>query len=93
MGRGARADEAFDRLTELASRHFGTPVSFVGLVDRHEEQFVVCRGADWSPLDREPREYSEDERAYLRLLADEAAEQLELRRRLGAVDGETGGDP
>jgi CheY-like chemotaxis protein len=39
-------------------------------------------------VDDEPRAYSERERTYLRLLADEAAEQLELRRRL--VEAERG---
>ena len=37
--------------------------------------------------DDEPRRYSDDDRTFLRLLADEAMEQLELRRRLRAADG------
>jgi GAF domain-containing protein len=44
-------------------------------------------------IDDEPRTYTRDERQDLRLFADEAMEQLELRRRLnhpslqGAPDG------
>ncbi|WP_162562385.1 GAF domain-containing protein [Salinigranum rubrum] len=38
-------------------------------------------------LDDEPRSYTEDERESLRLFAAEAAEQLELRRRLSATGG------
>lgn len=38
-------------------------------------------------LDDEPRSYTQDERESLRLFAAEAAEQLELRRRLAATGG------
>lgn len=41
----------------------------------------------------EPRTFSEDDARVLRLLADEAMDQLELRRRLAAVDGATAGGP
>lgn len=135
--------ETFDRLTELAAKHFETDVAFIGLVHEHEEEFVSCYGGDIDPLPREstmcthaileqdvmvvedvaaddrfkhndalarldirsyvgapmrtpdgralgsfcltddePREYSEEDRRYLRLMADEAMEQLVLRQRL-----------
>jgi GAF domain-containing protein len=56
------------------------------------------RGSDGAAIgsfcltDDEPRSFSEAEIAYLRLLADEAAEQLDLRRQLRAAqtEGEDG---
>lgn len=148
------AVEAFERMTELVASHFDIDVAFVGLVDRHEERFVACEGANWQTLSREdticthtileeevmvvedvtedprfanndrlgelgirsyagarlatpeghalgalccthgePRSYTDEERTDLRLFAEEAMEQLELRRRLnepsarGALDG------
>lgn len=135
--------DAFDRLTELAARHFDVDKAFLGVVTEHEERFVSCYGGEMAPLDREDtmcthaileddllvvpdvredgrfehnealdrlgirsyagvpirtpegaaigsfcltdgeaRTYSADDRAYLRLLAEEVAEQLELRTRL-----------
>jgi GAF domain-containing protein len=140
---GLAATDAFDRLTELASRQFDATFAFVGLVDAHEERFASCYGAGWESLPREktvctyaileddvtviedvqqdplfetnerlrelgirsyagakltatdgetvgmfcvlddePRTYTADERATLRLFAAEVSEQLELRRRL-----------
>jgi len=134
---------AFDRLTELAARHFDVDRAFVGIVTEHEEEFVSCHGEALTPLDREDtmcthaileddllvvpdvreddrfehndaldrlnirsyagapvrtpdgaalgsfcltdgdaRTYSADDRRYLRLLADEVEEQLDLRNRL-----------
>jgi len=47
------ADGAFDGLTEIGSRHFGTDMCLVGLVDRSRELFLSCQGA---PVDDLPRE-------------------------------------
>jgi len=148
---GLEARETFDRLTALARRYFGVDVSFVGVVDAHEERLLACEGADWETLTREdaicthtvtgdevlivedthedprfadidrldelgirsyagaplttprgavigafclthdePRTWSGADRADLRRFADEAIEQLELRRRLGDRDRERG---
>lgn len=133
----------FDRLTELAARHFGVDKAFLGIVTEHRERFVSCHGGEMEPLQREDtmcahavaaddmlvvpdireddrfahnaalerlgirsyagapvrtpdgaavgslcltddevRTYSTADREYLRLLAEEVAEQLELRTRL-----------
>lgn len=146
---GLAAQEALDRLTELALRHFGVHRAFVGILDEHEERFLSCQGPALDPLarektmcthailepdvmtiedthddarfehndaldrldirayagvplhgpdgaalgsfcltDDEPRSFSESEVQYLQLLAGEAAEQLDLRRRLRAARGE-----
>jgi DNA-binding response OmpR family regulator len=143
---GLTAQDALDRLTELASRHFGVHRAFVGILDEHEERFLSCQGPALAPLarektmcthailepdvllvedtseddrfehnealdrleirayagaplrgpdgaalgsfcltDDEPRSFTDAEVQYLRLLADEAAEQLDLRRRLRAT--------
>jgi len=50
---GLEAVDTFDRLTDLAARHFDVPVAFVGLVDAHEERFLACQGANWETLERE----------------------------------------
>lgn len=136
----------FDRLTQLAARHFGVDRAFIGLVHEHDEEFVSCNGGEMEPLPREStmctyailepdimvvedvrdddrfehnealkrrgirsyagapirtpegqalgsfcltdgevRQYTSEDREYLRLLADEATEQLQLRRRLQAA--------
>ncbi len=143
---GLAAQDTLDRLTELASGHFGIHRAFVGVLDEQEERFLSCQGPDLDPLTREktmcahailepdvmviedthedarfehndaldrldirayagaplrgpdgaalgsfcltddePRSFTEAEVRYLRLLADEAAEQLDLRRRLRAA--------
>lgn len=135
------AREGFDRLARIAELSLDTAVAFVGLLDRHVEHVVVCRGADWTTVEREesvctygiltegltvvedladdprfsdhdyvtvrglrfyagaplvtrdgyrigmlcvmddePRTLDESERELLELLADEAMEQLDLRR-------------
>ncbi|EMA42319.1 GAF domain-containing protein [Halobiforma nitratireducens JCM 10879] len=46
-------EESFDRLTDLIADHFGVAVSFVGLIEEDEENFLACTGADWDSLTRE----------------------------------------
>jgi CheY-like chemotaxis protein len=142
-------EDTADRISQLVASHFDVPVAFVGLVERTEENFVACHGADWESLDREdtictfnilddgvmvvedlredhrfrdndslaslgirsyaganmttsdghnvgslclidyePRTYTDQQRAELQQFADEAVEQLELRRRLRDAGGE-----
>jgi GAF domain-containing protein len=136
-------EETADRISSLVASHFDVPIAFVGLVERTEEQFVACHGANWDSLNREdticthaileeevmvvediaadhrfqnndalnslgirsyagasmntpdghtigalclidyePRSYTEQEQDELVMFAEEAVEQLELRRRL-----------
>ncbi|OVE83931.1 GAF domain-containing protein [Natronolimnobius baerhuensis] len=46
-------EESFDRLTDLIADHFDVAVSFIGLVEADEENFLACTGADWDSLTRE----------------------------------------
>jgi CheY-like chemotaxis protein len=46
-------EESFDRLTDLIADHFGVAVAFVGLIEKDEENFLACTGADWDSLTRE----------------------------------------
>jgi CheY-like chemotaxis protein len=45
--------ESFDRLTDLIADFFDVEVSFIGLVEEDEEDFLACTGADWDSLTRE----------------------------------------
>ncbi|WP_135853534.1 GAF domain-containing protein [Halorussus salinus] len=46
-------EESFDRLTDLIASHFDAAVAFIGLIERDEENFLACTGADWDSLTRE----------------------------------------
>lgn len=46
-------EDTAERLSALVASHFDVPVAFVGLVERTEERFVACHGADWGSLDRQ----------------------------------------
>lgn len=46
-------EESFDRLTDLIATHFDAEVAFIGLIERDEENFLACHGADWDTLTRE----------------------------------------
>lgn len=46
-------EESFDRLTDLIASHFDAAVAFIGLIEKDEENFVACTGADWDSLTRE----------------------------------------
>ena len=46
-------EESFDRLTDLIASHFDVGVAFIGLIERDEENFLACHGADWDRLTRE----------------------------------------
>ena len=46
-------EESFDRLTDLIASHFDAAVAFIGLIERDEEDFLACTGADWDSLTRE----------------------------------------
>lgn len=46
-------EESFDRLTDLISDHLDVAVSFIGLIEKDEENFLACTGADWDSLTRE----------------------------------------
>lgn len=45
--------ESFDRLSDLIASHFDVAVTFIGLVEEDEENFLACHGADWDSLTRE----------------------------------------
>lgn len=40
-------------MTDLIADHFDVAVSFIGLVEADEENFLACTGADWDSLTRE----------------------------------------
>jgi GAF domain-containing protein len=46
-------EESFSRLTDLIASHFGVSVAFVGLLEKGEENFLACTGADWDSMTRE----------------------------------------
>ncbi|SDJ35337.1 Response regulator receiver domain-containing protein [Halovenus aranensis] len=46
-------EESFDRLTDLIADHLDVAVSFIGLIEKDEENFLACTGADWDSLTRE----------------------------------------
>jgi len=46
-------EESFSRLTDLIASHFDAAVAFIGLLERDEENFLACTGADWDSLTRE----------------------------------------
>jgi CheY-like chemotaxis protein len=46
-------EDSFDRLTDLIASHFDVAVAFIGLIEREEENFLACTGADWDSLTRE----------------------------------------
>jgi GAF domain-containing protein len=46
-------EDSFDRLTDLIASHFDVGVAFVGLLEKDEENFLACTGADWDSLTRE----------------------------------------
>jgi len=138
-------EEAVDRVTTLAARHFEVPLASVNVIDAHTQEFLGCYGADWSTVPRETavctytilgngvtvvpdvredprfadnemlaeygirfyaganlvtseggpigtlcvydeqsREFTDDDREYLQLLADEVVAFLELHRRVPA---------
>ncbi|MBV0923742.1 response regulator [Halomicroarcula limicola] len=45
--------ESFERLTDLIASHFDAGVAFVGLIERDQENFLACHGADLDTLTRE----------------------------------------
>jgi len=46
-------DESFERLTDLIASHFDAGVAFIGLIEKDEESFLACHGADLDSLTRE----------------------------------------
>lgn len=46
-------EESFQRITDLIATHFDIAVAFVGLLEKDEENFLACTGADWDSLTRE----------------------------------------
>ncbi|MFC7070472.1 GAF domain-containing protein [Halobaculum lipolyticum] len=46
-------EESFARLTDLIASHFDAGVAFIGLIERDEENFLACHGADLDSLTRE----------------------------------------
>mgnify|MGYP006278772223 FL=1 len=46
-------EESFQRITDLIAAHFDIAVAFVGLIEKDEENFLACTGADWDSLTRE----------------------------------------
>lgn len=47
------AEERFDRLTRIAQRLFGVPISLVSLVDEQRQWFKSCQGLDASETPRD----------------------------------------
>ncbi|ELZ80378.1 GAF domain-containing protein [Haloferax larsenii] len=45
--------ESFERLTDLIASHFDAAISFIGLLEEDEENFLACHGGDWDSLTRE----------------------------------------
>jgi CheY-like chemotaxis protein/putative methionine-R-sulfoxide reductase with GAF domain len=46
-------EESFSRLSDLIASHFDASVSFIGLIEEQQENFLACTGADWDSLTRE----------------------------------------
>ncbi|WP_136718147.1 GAF domain-containing protein [Halorientalis salina] len=46
-------EDSFSRLTDLIASHFDAAVAFIGLIEKDEEDFLACTGADWDSLTRE----------------------------------------
>jgi GAF domain-containing protein len=46
-------EESFERLTDLIASHFDAGVAFIGLIEKDEENFLACHGADLDSLTRE----------------------------------------
>jgi len=46
-------EDSFNRLTDLITSHFDAAVAFIGLLEKDEENFLACTGADWDSLTRE----------------------------------------
>jgi GAF domain-containing protein len=46
-------EESFSRLSDLIASHFDASVSFIGLIEEKQENFLACTGADWDSLTRE----------------------------------------
>lgn len=46
-------DAAFDRLSEVASVALDVPMAGIGIIDAHEQRFIVCRGAEFGSVPRE----------------------------------------
>lgn len=46
-------EESFQRITDLITAQFDIAVAFVGLIEKDEENFLACTGADWDSLTRE----------------------------------------
>lgn len=47
-------DGAFDRITEIAARRFGVPISIISIVDHDRIWFKAHHGLDVQQIDREP---------------------------------------
>ena len=46
-------EDSFSRLSDLIASHFDASVSFIGLIEENQENFLACTGADWDSLTRE----------------------------------------
>jgi len=46
-------EDSFSRLSDLIASHFDASVSFIGLIEENQENFLACIGADWDSLTRE----------------------------------------
>jgi len=46
-------EDSFSRLTDLIASHFDASVSFIGLIEEDQENFLACTGADWDSMTRE----------------------------------------
>ncbi|MFC7077118.1 GAF domain-containing protein [Haloarcula halophila] len=87
--------ESFERLTDLIAEHFDAAVSFIGLIERDEENLLACHGGDWDSVTREETICThsmlqedvmvvEDIRADGRFSENELLENLGIRSYAGA---------
>ncbi|MDZ7702668.1 MAG: response regulator [Halobacteriales archaeon] len=102
-----RLQEAVDRVTELAARHFGVDRASVNLIEADTQTFLACHGADWTSTPREasictyaiveeePVTVIEDTTEDPRFAANDGLRELGIRFYAGAnvtADGVSGRD-
>jgi GAF domain-containing protein len=48
-----RLRPAIERVTSLAAAHFDVDTASVNIIKEHDQEFLACHGAAWTPIDRE----------------------------------------
>lgn len=93
---GDPLEAALERVADLARAHFDLPLATVSYVGSDAQEFLVCRGDDWSAVDREMTVCTytiledgttvvEDLAEDPRFVANEALEELGIRFYAGAT--------